>query len=172
MGKDCDQCNHMIEKTTVESIHFNQQLKIHGHLVHDKAPAGKLRWFIYSICDLPCNKIIVGSTQDPKFKWAKYKSTCNLRKSNATGLYTHFKDGCPNDKGTDKSTLDFTLIDFFDTTKEKLRKVKHESGGKCKCSECWLLRDLEIIWILKVGSFYGSSGLNSRNDIKKKTRSK
>ena len=65
-GKVCDLCNHMQEKTTIESIHFNLKLKIHGHLAHDKAPIGKVRWFIYSICDLPCNKIIVGSTQDPK----------------------------------------------------------------------------------------------------------
>ena len=162
----------MIEKTTIESIYFNLQLKIHGHLVHDKAHEGKLRWFIYSIRDLPCDKIIVGSTQDAKLRWANYKSTCNLRKSNATGLCKHFKDGCPNDKGADKSTLDFMLIDFFDTTNEKLRMAKHVPGAKCKCNECEKLRDLEDNWILKVGSFYGSSGLNSRNDIKKKTRSK
>ena len=161
----------MVEKATVKSIHFNSQLKIHGHLAHDKAPAGKIRWFIYSIQDLPCDKIIVGSTQDPKLRWANYKSTCNLRKSNATGLCKHFKEGCPNDIGSDKSTLDFTLIDHFDTTKEKLRNAKHIPGVKCKCTECNKLRDLEEIWILKVGSFYGSSGLNTRNDIKRKTRS-
>ena len=28
-------------------------------------------------------------------------------------------EGCPNDKGTDKSHLDFTLLDFYDTTEEK-----------------------------------------------------
>ena len=141
-------------------------------MAHDKAPIGKVRWFIYSICDLPCNKIIVGSTQDPKLRWANYKSTCNLKKSNATGLCKHFKDGCPNDTGVDKSTLDFTLINFFDTTREQLIKEKHVSGAKCKCSECEKLKELENSWILKVGSFYGSSGLSSRNEIKRKTRSK
>ena len=72
----------------------------------------------------------------------------------------------------DKNTLDFTLIDFFDTTREQLIKAKHVSGAKCKCSECEKLKELQNSWILKVGSFYGSSGLNSRNEIKKKTRSK
>ena len=69
-------------------------------------------------------------------------------------------------------TLDFSHIDYFDTTKEKLIQAKHVPGVKCKCDEYEKLKELENNWILKVGSFYGSSGLNSRNEIKSKTRSK
>ena len=160
----------MREKSTFESIHFNQQFKIHGHLAHDKVPVGKIRWWIYRILDIPCNKIIVGSSQDPKARWANYKSSCNLRKSNGTGLCKHFMEGCPNDQGPDKFTLDFTLIDYYDTTDEKLRLANHVSGPKCRCKECGKLKDLEDRHIMRVGSFYGNSGLNQRNEVKRKTR--
>ena len=80
-------------------------------------------------------------------------------------------EGCPNDDGKNKENLSFTLVDFFDTTKGKLRREKHELGPKCRCKECQNLKDLEDKWILKVGSFFGASGLNTRNEIKSKTRS-
>ena len=67
-------------------------------------------------------------------------------------------------------TLDFTLIDYFDTNEEKLKKANHGSGPKCRCSQCQKLKDLEDRWILKIGSFNGKSGLNSRDKIKSKTR--
>ena len=127
-------------------------------------------WFIYKITDIPCNKIIIGSTQNPKERWANYKSCCNRKKSNGTGLCKHFMEGCPNDSGPQKSSLNFTLVDFFDTSNEKLVKAKHEKGPQCRCNECNSLKILEDKWILKLGSFYGETGLNSRDEIKKKTR--
>ena len=169
-GKKCDLCEHMKEKALVNSIYYNRNLKIHGHLAHDLAPIGKIRWFVYSILDEPCNKQIVGSTQDPKLRWANYKSSCNKQNSKSTGLCKHFLEGCPNDQGPEKSTLDFTLIDFFDTTEEQLKKAKHVPGPKCRCIECQKLKDLEDKWILKMGSFYGKPGLNGRDEIKSKTR--
>ena len=80
-------------------------------------------------------------------------------------------EGCPNDLGNKKSTLSLSLIDYYDTTLEKLSLAKHVKGPQCKCKECENLRKLEDVWILKIGSFYGNSGLNERNDIKRKTRS-
>ena len=160
----------MTEKTTIESIFFSKQFKVHGHLAHDYAPRGKIRWYVYSIRDLPCEKIIVGSTQDPKLRWANYKSECNKQNSNRTGLCKHFMEGCPNDQGPEKLTLDFTLIDFFDTTADILKQANHVPGPKCRCNECEKLKELEDRWILKLGSFYGKSGLNLRDEIKKKTR--
>ena len=79
-------------------------------------------------------------------------------------------EGCPNDSGPQKSSLNFTLVDFFDTSNEKLVKAKHEKGPQCRCNECNSLKILEDKWILKLGSFYGETGLNSRDEIKKKTR--
>ena len=79
-------------------------------------------------------------------------------------------EGCPNDPGPDKMTLDFSLIDFFDTTEEQLKRSNHVQGPKCRCKECQKLKDLEDKWIMKVGSFYGKSALNNRNAIKTKTR--
>ena len=60
MGRKCDLCSHMIEKKHVQSFHFGVPSKIHGHLSHDKIPVGALRWFVYSIEDMPCHKRIVG----------------------------------------------------------------------------------------------------------------
>ena len=79
-------------------------------------------------------------------------------------------EGCPNDDGKNKNTLSFTLVDYYNTTREKLKVAKHEPGPKCRCKQCQNLKDLEDKWILKVGSFFGASGLNIRNEVKSKTR--
>ena len=80
-------------------------------------------------------------------------------------------DGCPFDTRKEKLTLVMTLIDFFDTTDDKFVAAGHVPGPKCRCKECNHLKDLEDRWILKMGTFYGISGLNSRDEIKGKTRS-
>ena len=113
--------------------------------------------------------MIVGSTTNPTARWSTHKSTCNLRKSNSTGLSKHFKAGCPNDMGLQKSTLDFTLVDFYDTSQEKLLLANHESGAKCRCVECGHLKAIEDRWIINLGTFY-EHGLNSRDEIKNKSR--
>ena len=153
-GGKCDFCSHMKEKETIYSFHFNKPSKIHGFLAHDKWPDGMIRWFIYAIEDIPCQKQIVGSTTNPLERWRNHKSTCNSKKSSSTGLAKHFKLGCPNDTGRAKTTLDFTLIDFYDTTMEKLVLAKHEPGVKCQCNECGKLKSLEDFWILKLGTFH------------------
>ena len=80
-------------------------------------------------------------------------------------------EGCPNDEGdTHKKNLSFSLVDFLDTTDEKLKKANHLAGPKCRCKECMKLKELEDKWILRMGSFYGASGLNRRDEIKKKSR--
>ena len=118
-GKKCDLCSHMTETSTIESFYFQKKFRIHGHLAHDVIPEGKVRWFIYAIQDLPCSKIIIGSTQNPVKRWSCHKSTCNQPcYSNSTGLAKHFTQGrgCPSDPGRQKETLNFTLVDHLDTT--------------------------------------------------------
>ena len=123
---------------------------------------------MYSIQDLPCQKIIIGSTQDPVKRWANYKSTCNKENSKSTGLAKHFMDGCPFDKGKEKPTLRYTLIDYYDTTNERLRLSGHVPGPKCRCNECDHLKSIEDRWIMRIGSLYGISGLNTRDEMKGK----
>ena len=79
-------------------------------------------------------------------------------------------DGCPFDTGIDKSTLNYTLVDFYDTTAQKIREAGHVPGPKCRCKECNLLKDLENKWIMKMGTLYGTSGLNERNEMKSNIR--
>ena len=152
------------------SLHFGTKIGIHGHLAHDFSPPGKTRWFIYQIVDIPCQLIYVGSTTSPTSRFATHKSQCNSEKSKGTGLSNHFREGnCPNDEGREKWTLEFTLVDFLDTTEEELHTAGHVSGPKCTCSVCDSLKRLEDKFILRTGSFY-SNGLNSRNEITRKAR--
>ena len=132
------------------------------------APLGFLRWFVYSIEDVPCQKLIVGSTTNPNNRWSTHKSSCNSQNSNSTGLSKHFKLGCPNDLGRDKFTLDFTLLDFYDTTQEKLNLAGHVPGPKCRCRECENLKSIEDNWIMKLGTFY--HGFNTKDEVKSKSR--
>ena len=135
----------MIEKELIDSFHFNKSSKIQGHLSHDQFSTADeiIRWYVYSIEDIPCHKQTVGSTTDPTSRWRTHKSTCNAKNSTSTGLSKHFMEGCPNDPGKEKETLDFTLIDHYDTTAAKLARAKHEPGPKCRCSECDHLKSLE-----------------------------
>ena len=63
----------------------------------------------------------------------------------------------------------YTLIDFHDTSLEKLRNVGHVPGPKCRCEECEKLKLIEDKWILKLGTFY-ENGLNTRDEVKGKSR--
>ena len=43
-------------------------------------------------------------------------------------------------------------------------------GPKCRCSDCERLKFLEDKWICRMGSFYGESGLNNRDENQSKSR--
>ena len=81
-----------------------------------------------------------------------------------TGLYEHFKDGCPHDDGREKNNIRISLIDFMDTTIEKLQRANHRKGNG-KCTECDSVRRIENKWIMRLWTFHGESGLNARNII-------
>ena len=163
-------CRHMEQTETVTSFHFGTKIKIRGHLRHDYAPPGKIRWFIYQIVDKPCHLIYTGSSQLPAKRFLTHKSTCNSESSNSTGLSKHFKNGgCPNDQGRDKDTLVFTLVDHLDTTEDELQQAGHIRGPQCLCSVCQKLKELEDNFILKSGTFY-SHGLNTRDQVAGKAR--
>ena len=173
-GKKCELCSHMKETNFVYSHFYKRKFRIHGHLSHDLSLStiDKRRWYIYQIEDIPCEKQIIGSTTDPYNRWANHKSNCNKGPSKSTGLAKHFtlNEGCPNDPGRGKGTLNFVLVDFMDVSEEELRQAGHEKGAKCRCSQCSRLKDLEDQWILKMGTFYGEGGLNERDEVQSKTR--
>ena len=124
---------------------------------------------------MPCVKIYCGSTQNPVKRFANHKSCCNNsndKKKGKTGLTKHFESGCPFDPGKTKTNLNFTLVDFYDTTEKKLSNAGHIPGPKCICVECKNLKNLEDFWILRLGCFHGKSGLNSRDEVKGKVRCK
>ena len=148
-GKSCDTCTHLQRETTfVNSMYNGKKFAIHGHLVHLPASMKpKLRWFVYLLEDLACMLQYVGSTTDVCSRWSSTKSACNKENSNGTGLYKHFMDGCPNDTGTEKGHIRLTLLDYLDTTEERLRLAEHQPGPQCKCLECKKLLKTENKWI-------------------------
>jgi hypothetical protein len=153
------------ETSYVESFYFKKKFAIHGKLVHLKPTIkSKLRWFIYLMEDLNGQLEYVGSTTDVCARWAATKSACNKGNSNSTGLYKHFQEGCPSDVGLDKEQIQLTLLDFLDTSVDKLDSAGHISGPQCRCTECNKLKRIEDKWILRLGTFYGASGLNSRDE--------
>ena len=162
----------MTETDYIESFYFRRKHRIHGNLSHDySGEGGELRWYIYCIQDNPCHKQYIGSSVNIRARWATHKSTCNSENSKSSGLANHFRNGgCKNDLGREKTTLSITLIDFMDTSESSLSRAGHISGPQCSCSECNRLKRKEDMWILRMGTFYGDSALNSRDEIKSDTR--
>ena len=79
-------------------------------------------------------------------------------------MYKHFIEGCPNDTGTGKEHLRITLLDFMDTYERKLSDSGHRSGPQRQCVECAKLLKTENKLILRLGTFLGNSGLNTRDE--------
>ena len=64
-----------------------------------------------------------------------------------------------------KEHIRLTLIDFMNTTVERLQVAGHEPGPKCRCAECMTLKRIEDKWIMRLGTFHGEPGLNTRDEI-------
>ena len=59
--------------------------------------------------------------------------------------------------------LNVTILDCFDTTEEKLKTAGHK-GRYCNCSQCCFAKRLEDKWIARLGSMFGDSGLNTKEE--------
>ena len=113
----------------------------------------------------------MGSTVDVCSRWSQTKKACLDQNSKNTGLYKHFMEGCPGDDGSgDLKHLRWTLVDHIDTSEGELARVGHQGGAKCRCAECLRLKSTEDKWICRLGSFYGVGGLNTRDEIKARSR--
>ena len=97
------------------------------------------------------------------------KKACLDKNKNNTGMYKHFMDGCRADDGT-LNQLRLTLVDFMDTSAQQLAGAGHVGGPRCRCSECTKLKSIKDKWICRLGTFYGAHGLNTRDEIKSRSR--
>ena len=162
----------MVETSYIHSTYFNRKFAIHGRNVHLPASQRKKHtWFVYVVQDIPCGLTYVGSTVDPCSRWSQTKKACLDKNSNNTGLYKHFQEGCPaGNGGGDLRHLRWTLSDHIVTSEEQLTRAGRVGGAKCRCTECIRLKSNEDKWICRLGTFYGSGGLNTRDEIKARSR--
>ena len=70
----------------------------------------------------------------------------------------------------DMRHVTITLLGHMDTSQEKLDDAGHTGGVQCRCSECEKLKDLEDKWICRLGSFHAPHGINTRDEIKARSR--
>lgn len=168
----CDVCSYMIETSYVTSHHFKRKFAIHGRNVHLPASQrNKTRWFVYLVNDTHCQLQYVGSTTDVCSRWSGTKTACQGRNRTNTGLYKHFMEGCPEHiTSGNVRHLTWTLVDHYDTSEEKLRAAGHTGGVQCRCSECQGLKNVEDKWICRMGTFNPPHGLNTRDEIKARSR--
>ena len=165
----CEVCSHMKETSTVHSFYFNRNFAIHGRNIHLPASQkNKFQWFVYAVIDEHCQLMYVGSTTDVCARWSQTKKACLDRDNSNTGLYKHFKDGCPG-YNSSLSHLNWILVDSVTTSEEELREAGHQGGAKCRCKICEKLKSVEDKWICRLGTFY-AHGLNTRDEIKAKAR--
>ena len=168
----CDICSYMVETSYVESYYFERKFAIHGRNIHLPASQKKkLTWFVYLVHDTACQLLYVGSTIDACHRWSGTKSACLGRKRDNTGLYKHFMEGCPTHlTNGDVKHLTWTLIDYIETSEELLENAGHTGGVSCRCSECIRLKNQEDKWICRLGTFHQPHGLNTRDEIKARSR--
>ena len=62
------------------------------------------------------------------------------------------------------------MIDFIVTSEEKLADAVHGGRVACRCSDGQRLKDTEDKWICQLGTFNPSHGLNTRDEIKTRSR--
>ena len=60
--------------------------------------------------------------------------------------------------------LNVTILDCYDTTREKLRNAGHKTRY-CDCSECGAAKRIESRWISRLGTVFGDTGLNSKDEV-------
>ena len=170
--RKCDVCSSMEETSFVTSYYYGRKFAIHGRNIHLPASQkGKYTWFVYLCQDTVCQLQYVGSTTDACSRWSSTKSACLGRNKSNTGLYKHFMEGCPEHLQTGNvQHLVWTLIDFIETSEERLNEVGHTGGVSCRCSECQRLKNQEDKWICRLGTFFAPHGLNTRDEIKARSR--
>ena len=101
------------------------------------------------------------------------RRACLDKDSANTGLYKHFKTGCSFGKGEgDLGHVTWTLVVFVETSDIQLTNADHQGSPKCRCTECLRLKDTEEKWIYQLGTFYGLNELNTRDEIKTRSRLK
>ena len=99
------------------------------------------------------------------------KSSCNSGKSKKSLKTFVTVGGLPKRPWQTKRNVEIHADRLlYDTTESKLVTANHSPGAQCRCSECSNLKDLEDKWIMKISPFYGQSSLNTRDEIKAKTR--
>ena len=62
------------------------------------------------------------------------------------------------------------LSNMLSTLTLILKDAEHIGGVACRCNECQRLKDQEDKWICRLGTFHPPHGLNTRDEIKTRSR--
>ena len=92
------------------------------------------------------------------------------KNSKGTGLEEHYRVGCPCDPGAKLSQIRITLLEHMEVTHEDIVNSGHNNSPGCQCDLCSKLKDKENKWICRMGTMHQPHGLNSRDEIKRKSR--
>lgn len=166
----------MEETSFLTSKYRGRTFSIHGRSIHlQTSQKRKFTWFVNICQDTACQLQYIGSTSDACNRWSATKSACISRKKSNTGLYKHFMDGCPTHMETGNvQHLVWTLVDFIETSEERLNEVGHIGGVSCRCSECRRLENQKDKdkWICHLRTLFAPYWLNTRDKIKARSRVK
>ena len=66
--------------------------------------------------------------------------------------------------------VDITLLEHMNVLHEELTRAGHKNGFGCQCDLCGILKAKEDKWICRMGTFHKPHGLNTRDEIKEKSR--
>ena len=138
----CDLCDNYLEETkTIKSLADGRTWQIRCDV------NCKTSNVIYVIECLPCGKQYVGSSINFQRRWYNHKHSIEHKKDKESGIAMHFTKVAHNDW---KNCIKVTIIDT--------------------CQQEKFLKDREDFWIVNLNTLHSERGLNTRDEIKRKSR--
>jgi len=148
--RKCDLCdNHLVSAKAIRSIEYGRILEIRKNL-HCKS-----EWVIYVMECIEHSVQYVGSTCNMQQRWRSHKKSCKDKEGTHSGMAKHFEDIHHDDI----TCLRVTLVDSINVDGLQTREVIDE-----------LLKTKEDFWMVNLGTLNTKSGLNTRDEIKRKSR--
>ena len=137
----CELCSKYLKETkTFKSLADKRTWEIRSDL-HCRS-----KNVVYVIECVPCGKQYVGSTINFDERWHNHKYVMSNKKEKESGLGDHYSK-------VHHDNLDGIKVTLIDS-----------------CQDVKFLKEREDFWIVNLNTLHGEHGLNSRDEIKRKSR--